>query len=580
VMGGHILVAAPKDDTQADDSGAVYLFDASTGDLLQTFYDPNPEGGDLFGSRVAAREHDVYVSAIGKDVEAVYVFDGSTGVLTETLVDPSPSEHWFDYFGDSLAPTADGVLVGHRSYNLYMQVNDSYDTVIERVAAYQFDRSGNVVHAYLDPSVTPVDLLSYHQVATVGDNVVIGDTWAYWQNYMARGYVHIFAGGSDSRKVSVGNAEAVENIDFGNRRLDEDNDGVDDAEEQAGPNNGDGNNDGKPDSEQVECATFRNTQTNEYVTIAAPTGTAINDVQSVPNPSPEDTPQDASFPVGFFDFTVSQLNGNSSAMVTIYLHGAETVNTYWNYGPTPDKDYDHWYPFTWDGETGAIIYADRIELHYVDGLRGDRDLTENGVIVDPGAPGVIDLPWRNPVLPQDVNNDGDVSPLDVLTLIADLNTNGATVLPMFPEDSRPLQPPFVDVAGNDNALSPLDVLNVIAYLNSQASGEGEAFDHVATPNDTHGPMALSTTPLAVSSSSVPLTPGHVQQRRERGLVDTAFWLADEQRRSSEDRRLANALALRSLPKDNSPFDTDDGLTELDTVLADIAQDIDEAWQVA
>src|SRR5215471_6404290 len=40
---------------------------------------------------------------------------------------------------------------------------------------------------------------------------------------------------------------------------------------------------------------------------------------------------------------------------------------------------------TTDGTTGAEILPDRVLLHFVDGQRGDDDLTANGEIVDAGA---------------------------------------------------------------------------------------------------------------------------------------------------------------------------------------------------
>ncbi|MEO0934839.1 MAG: DUF4114 domain-containing protein, partial [Cyanobacteria bacterium J06641_2] len=70
-------------------------------------------------------------------------------------------------------------------------------------------------------------------------------------------------------------------------------------------------------------------------------------------------------------------------------------NTFWKYGKTPDRNEDHWYEFLYNGETGAQFFdtnddgkADQIALHFVDGKRGDADLIANGVVVDPGAPGV------------------------------------------------------------------------------------------------------------------------------------------------------------------------------------------------
>ena len=55
---------------------------------------------------------------------------------------------------------------------------------------------------------------------------------------------------------------------------------------------------------------------------------------------------------------------------------------YWKYGPEPGNAAPHWYvlPATLTGAT--------VVFNITDGLRGDDDLTVNGIIVDQGGPGV------------------------------------------------------------------------------------------------------------------------------------------------------------------------------------------------
>lgn len=68
--------------------------------------------------------------------------------------------------------------------------------------------------------------------------------------------------------------------------------------------------------------------------------------------------------------------------------------------------------------------------------------------------------WTNPVNPFDVNNNGDVDPLDVLAIINEINRNGTRALnPNFD-----LALPFVDVNRNGQ-IDPLDVLAVINEIN-------------------------------------------------------------------------------------------------------------------
>ena len=77
-----------------------------------------------------------------------------------------------------------------------------------------------------------------------------------------------------------------------------------------------------------------------------------------------------------------------------------TFDTYYKYGPTPNNTTNHWYEFLYDGQTGAEISGNVITLHFVDGKRGDDDLTANGIIVDVGAPAVVcqKLPVEAPLL--------------------------------------------------------------------------------------------------------------------------------------------------------------------------------------
>ena len=74
--------------------------------------------------------------------------------------------------------------------------------------------------------------------------------------------------------------------------------------------------------------------------------------------------------------------------------------------------------------------------------------------------------WHNVTNPNDVDGDGSVSPLDVLTIVNYLNAFGSGPV----GTSSP--PPYLDV-DSDNFVSPLDALVVINFINSQNSGQGE-----------------------------------------------------------------------------------------------------------
>jgi len=77
--------------------------------------------------------------------------------------------------------------------------------------------------------------------------------------------------------------------------------------------------------------------------------------------------------------------------------------------------------------------------------------------------------WHNVVNPFDVDANGFVNALDLLTLIRDVNENGNRLLPT----PRPAgETRFLDVNG-DGIINPLDVIGVIRELNRIASDDAE-----------------------------------------------------------------------------------------------------------
>jgi ELWxxDGT repeat protein len=189
-------------------------------------------------------------------------------------------------------------------------------------------------------------------------------------------------------------------------RQDNDVDGVSDVVEAAGPNGGDGNFDGIPDAQQLNVASLPNSADGTYVTLAAPAGTTLVGVAAPPNPAPDTAPAGVLFPAGFFDFTVAGVPPGGATTVVLRLANGARVDTYWNYGPTPDNRTPHWYQFLYDGTTGAEIdnTAHTITLHFVDGQRGDSDLTADGRVVDPGGPAAHPVMVRIDVKPGDSSN--------------------------------------------------------------------------------------------------------------------------------------------------------------------------------
>ena len=172
---------------------------------------------------------------------------------------------------------------------------------------------------------------------------------------------------------------------------DTDFDGVTNQEESGTSGNDpgyDGNGDGLADSQQRNVSSFHTWDGDNYITIESSDTTALSNVRTTVKPSPGDpgAPGDQYCPYGFFRFTLMGINAGQPSDVNLYLHGGPTIETYYKYGATPDSTIDHWYQFNYLPPTGAVMHGDTVTLHLWDGLRGDDDLSGNGIIVEPGGP--------------------------------------------------------------------------------------------------------------------------------------------------------------------------------------------------
>ncbi len=190
--------------------------------------------------------------------------------------------------------------------------------------------------------------------------------------------------------ISLTQGAVLEPVTPDGPNLDGDMDGISDAREK-GPdgndNSYDGNSDGIPDHEQANVASFHTFDGADYVTMVIPDGIELSQLIVTDNPSSSDAPEDIEFPYGFFDFSIDGLELGEAITISLILHNGEPVDKYYKYGFTPgDEPTLHWYEFMYDGQTGAEISGNVITLHFVDGLRGDEDITINGSIKEPGGP--------------------------------------------------------------------------------------------------------------------------------------------------------------------------------------------------
>jgi beta-lactamase regulating signal transducer with metallopeptidase domain len=189
--GEHVLVGVPEDDTGAEHAGCVYLFDSSTGKLVRTFLNPTPTAGDVFGNWLTAAGSNVligagYATVGGKRTGAAYLFDRGTGKLLRRFLSPAPGEAGEtgqgDIFGRCVAFVGNHILIG----------SSLDDTGAENAgAAYLFDgATGKVVHKFPNPHPF-VDARFGVQVAARRNDVLIA---AYDPYGNSRGGVYLFKG--------------------------------------------------------------------------------------------------------------------------------------------------------------------------------------------------------------------------------------------------------------------------------------------------------------------------------------------------------------------------------------------------
>ena len=177
--------------------------------------------------------------------------------------------------------------------------------------------------------------------------------------------------------------------------LDTDDDGVIDRVEDAAPIDGDFNNDAVIDSLQANVVSFR-TISGDYISLLTPQDINFRSTDvlgetfaytTIDRFDPNQGLAGLAILQGFFATQITGALVNNSATVTLTLPDGESPNAFFSFGPTLDNAVPHWHEFNFDGETGAQITGNIINLHYVDGGRGDADLQLDGSIKTyPGGP--------------------------------------------------------------------------------------------------------------------------------------------------------------------------------------------------
>lgn len=208
VLGENFLVSSKWDDTGATNAGAVFLYDSQTGELLQAFRKPQPSAGDGFGNVLAAVGDNLLVADYnddtkGPDAGAAYLFDGSTAQLLQTFYNPQPGRK--NGFGVTAAALGDNVLIGDKSFR---------PSRADGGIVYLFDSvTGEVLRTFQNPAPAVDDGFG-QSIAVVDGNVLIGANHAHANGFNV-GAAYLFDGSNGKLLHTFLNPTPAWNDHFG-----------------------------------------------------------------------------------------------------------------------------------------------------------------------------------------------------------------------------------------------------------------------------------------------------------------------------------------------------------------------------
>jgi len=188
VKANQVLVGAPHAVTPKGQTGRAFLFDWTTGQVLQSFSPTSPVGDDVFGLSVGFVNSLAVVGApqgkgrLGINSGAVSLFDPESGEHIRTF--QSPSRH-AEIFGHAVASHGDWLVIG--------DPGASTGSAFHVGAAYVFQAStGKLLHTFLSPDPKEGDADRFgHALAFVGSLVAIGAPVG-GTNPIDQGVVYVF----------------------------------------------------------------------------------------------------------------------------------------------------------------------------------------------------------------------------------------------------------------------------------------------------------------------------------------------------------------------------------------------------
>jgi len=197
IDGNYAIVGASEEDGpsvgSSIGSGKAYIFNVTTGALVHTLDNPNPYGTseeDTFGYSVAISGNYCIVGAHGEDDAGgnssgkAYIFDVTTGSLVHTLDNPNPDgDSGLDSFSLPVAMSGNYAIFGA-----------TWEGGVQAGAAYIFNvTTGALVHILDNPNAygTSQNDLFSSAVAISSNYAIVGARWEddAGGNYSGKAYI-------------------------------------------------------------------------------------------------------------------------------------------------------------------------------------------------------------------------------------------------------------------------------------------------------------------------------------------------------------------------------------------------------
>ncbi|NQT40493.1 MAG: hypothetical protein HQ581_23565, partial [Planctomycetes bacterium] len=193
IAGDRAAVATRRDTVEGVNSGSVYLFDVPSGKLRHVIRNPSPDPLGKFGRCLSFHGDQILIGsprddAAGKRAGAMYLFDFQTAELVHVFSNPQPDRQ--DYFGNSVAVADGRFLIGKT-----LDSSLSTDTLL----AYLFDaKTKSQLHAVHRPLPKTEERL--------GNAIAVSD-----RNAVAISHRHMLIGVPPRRWIENGEVAAYAN---------------------------------------------------------------------------------------------------------------------------------------------------------------------------------------------------------------------------------------------------------------------------------------------------------------------------------------------------------------------------------